>query len=84
MAANVLYTKVIPNEEIVFRVTNPINRIYPRSTFEIKQDAEYCDFTAKVFVKMGPLANNENIKANLEDARQHMREEDQNLDLMEQ
>ena len=77
----VVYTKITPNKEIEFKITNLIWRIfYPKTTFNIEQKGESCTFTAKTYLRLGPIGSRlEKTKKLLRSIAQHMKEEGENL-----
>lgn len=47
---DVVYTKIVPNMEIEFKITSRFWRIfYPKSTLTTEQSNDYCIFTAKTY-----------------------------------
>jgi hypothetical protein len=76
----VIYTKIIPNQQIEFTPVNRLNRIFLRKmTFEISDRGDHCELTARVVLKwVGPLAKKIN-EDTFDAMRKHMKEEGENL-----
>ena len=77
----VVYTKIVQNKEIEFKITNPIWRIFwPKSTLSIVEKDHYCIFTAKTYFRLGPISSfSKRTRKVLETLKQHMKEEGGNL-----
>jgi hypothetical protein len=77
----VIYTKIILNEEIEFRISNPIWRIfYPKSMLVIEQKEGSCIFTAINYFRLGLISSrSKRVLNQFEAVKKHMREEGENL-----
>ncbi|HUV79312.1 MAG TPA: hypothetical protein VMW40_00555 [Candidatus Bathyarchaeia archaeon] len=74
---DVVYTKIVPNREIEFRITHPIWRIfYTKNTLTIEQKGDYCIFTATTYFRLGQIsARSKRVKKRLEAAQRRVKEE---------
>ena len=77
--SHVVYTKIVPNREIEFSITNPIWRLfYPKSTFTIEPQKDRCIFIARSYLRPGWLYTKVARKA-LDAVILHAKEEGENL-----
>ncbi|MCW4032845.1 MAG: hypothetical protein NWF08_05580 [Candidatus Bathyarchaeota archaeon] len=75
------YTRILPNKEVEFKVTNPIWRIfYPKGLMTIEQKGDHCIFTAINYFRLGPLSSKSKfLKNRFKAVKKHMKEEGENL-----
>lgn len=75
----VIFTQVVPNTYIAFAPTWWIMRLFlPRMLFQMAPEGTGCQFTAEIYLRMGPLAQRLTQKE-LAAVREHMRVEGKNL-----
>jgi uncharacterized protein YndB with AHSA1/START domain len=75
----VVYTRIVPNHYIEFALTTWLFRLFmPRLFFEMRPEGEGTRFIAEIHLRLGPISKWLNRK-DLEDVRQHMKEEGENL-----
>lgn len=74
-----VYTKVIPNKYIEFKMTNRFLRfLLPKMTFIFESKDSGCFFTQQVYVRIGPIGRWLN-KARFAAVYKHQQEECENL-----
>ena len=77
----VVYTNIIPNRQIEFKLTNRFWRIFlTQSTFLIEPKNDGCTFKAYNYFRLGPISSmSEKVKNQFETIKKHMKEEGLNL-----
>ena len=74
-----IFTKVIPNEYIEFKMTNRLLRfLLPKMTFIFESNDSGCLFTQQVFIRIGPIGRWLN-KSKFAAVYKHQHEECENL-----
>ena len=80
---SVKYLKAVPNKLIEFTMVNPPfwNIFYPKSSFEIKKEGNYCYFIAKNYFRIGifKFFFSSLIDKQVDSIMKHMKEEGENL-----